>query len=260
MAYTGNNQTSVALTIEKALAGMLSDSGEHDIVTRTLTSAGDVDAGRVVINASATTCEAPDADADVIDHFAGLTVYNPMVEPNTTAARFAAGDQVSVLRSGRGFAAVKTGTPVKDDPVYVYVGATTADRGMVAPSAAAGYVQLRGARFTGVLEGSSYAEIQFGDAAALPFATIKSIQIATGTLVAGEATISSGIKVTANTYVVALPTANITGSVNFGSLSNTRASNVVGDIGTGSVLIRALGSDGAKDADAAGAFVAILIN
>ena len=34
----------------------------------------------------------------------------------------------------------------------------------------------------------------------------------------------------------------------------------VGVAGVGSVLIRALGSDGAKDADAAGAFVAFIIN
>lgn len=89
---------------------------------------------------------------------------------------------------------------------------------------------------------------------------ITKLQIATGTLVAGEATISTNIVVTANSYVIAMPTANVTGSTNFGCLSNTRASNVVGVAGAGSVLIRALGNDGAKDADAAGAFVALIIN
>lgn len=89
---------------------------------------------------------------------------------------------------------------------------------------------------------------------------ITKLQIASGTLVAGEATINTNIVVTANTRAFAIPTANVTGSANFGSLAHIAASNVVGGAGVGSVLIRALGNDGAKDADAAGAFAVLLVN
>jgi hypothetical protein len=106
---------------------------------------------------------------------------------------------------------------------------------------------------------AALAELAAKFAAGLTPAIAK-LQIATGTLVAGEATINTNIVVTANSYVLAMPTANVTGSTNFACLSNTRASNVVGAAGVGSVLIRALGNDGAKDADAAGAFVAFIIN
>lgn len=106
---------------------------------------------------------------------------------------------------------------------------------------------------------AALAELAAKFAAGLTPAITK-LQIATGTISAGEATISTNIVVTADSYVIAMPTANVTGSTNFACLSNTRASNVAGAAGVGSVLIRALGSDGAKDADAAGAFVALIIN
>ena len=89
---------------------------------------------------------------------------------------------------------------------------------------------------------------------------ISKLQIATGTIASGEGSITTNIVVTANSYAIAMPTANVTGSTNFACLSNIVASNVVGVAGVGSVLIRALGNDGAKDADAAGAFVALIIN
>ena len=118
----------------------------------------------------------------------------------------------------------------------------------------------------GTISGMSAVQVQaaiaelFAKFAAGLTPAVSKLQIATGTISAGEATISTNIVVTADSYVLAMPTANVTGSTNFGSLANIRASNVVGAAGTGSVLIRALGSDGAKDADAAGAFVALIIN
>ena len=118
----------------------------------------------------------------------------------------------------------------------------------------------------GAISGMSAAEVQaaiaelFAKFAAGLTPAISKLQIATGTIASGEATINTNIVVTASTYVLAMPTANVTGSTNFACLSNTRASNSVGGAGVGSVLIRALGSDGAKDADAAGAFVAFIIN
>ena len=106
---------------------------------------------------------------------------------------------------------------------------------------------------------AALAELAAKFAAGLTPAITK-LQIATGTISSGEATINTNIVVTSNSYVIAMPTANVTGSTNFACLSNTRASNVAGAAGVGSVLIRALGNDGAKDADAACPFVALIIN
>lgn len=140
--------------------------------------------------------------------------------------------------------------------------------GAVAATDLASTANAKGASLVGVeaITGMVAAQVQaalaelFAKFAAGLTPAITKLQIATGTLVAGEATINTNIVVTANSYVLAMPTANITGSTNFGCLSNTRASNAVGGAGVGSVLIRALGNDGAKDADAAGAFVAFIIN
>ena len=147
--------------------------------------------------------------------------------------------------------------------------ADTTIAGAVLSTALASTANGEGAALVGVEDSASQitattveaalAELAAKFAAGLTPAITK-LQIATGTLVAGEATINTNIVVTANSYVIAMPTANVTGSTNFGCLSNTRASNAVGGAGVGSVLIRALGNDGAKDADAAGAFVALIVN
>lgn len=136
-----------------------------------------------------------------------------------------------------------------------------ADLGNVANAKGASLVAVEDSatQLTATNVETALAELAAKFAAGLTPAITK-LQIATGTLVAGEATISTNIVVTANSYVLAMPTANVTGSTNFGCLSNTRASNSVGSAGVGSVLIRALGSDGAKDADAACSFVALIIN
>ena len=91
---------------------------------------------------------------------------------------------------------------------------------------------------------------------------ITRIQLVTGTLVGGTCTVTvgAGQTVTANTRAFPVPMAVVTGSVNYGSLAHIFASNVAGGSGVGQVIIRALGSDGAQDVDAAGAFAAILIN
>lgn len=140
--------------------------------------------------------------------------------------------------------------------------------GAVAATDLASTASAKGASLVGVeaITGMVGAQVQaalaelFAKFAAGLTPAITKIQIATGTIASGEATINTNIVVTANTYVLPIPTANVTGSTNFGCLANIRASNQVGVAGVGSVLIRALGSDGAKDADAAGAFVAFIIN
>lgn len=114
-------------------------------------------------------------------------------------------------------------------------------------------------RITATTVEGALAELAAKFAAGLVPAIAK-LQIATGTIASGEGTINTNIVVTASSYAFAIPTTVVTGSTNFGSLSNIVASNVVGAAGAGSVLIRALGSDGAKDADAACSFVALIIN
>ena len=84
-------------------------------------------------------------------------------------------------------------------------------------------------------------------------------QVVTGTLVAGECVIDEGITVTAGTLAFPTPSAAITGSTNFAGLAHIVASNVAGGPGTGSITIRALGANGATDADAAGTFQALLL-
>lgn len=93
-----------------------------------------------------------------------------------------------------------------------------------------------------------------------PLLGITKIQLTTGTLASGTCTISTGIVVAAGTKAFAVPAANITGSTNFGSLAHIIASNNVGGAGVGSIVIRALGNDGAVDADAAGTFHVLLVN
>lgn len=91
---------------------------------------------------------------------------------------------------------------------------------------------------------------------------VTKIQVVTGTLVNGTATITvgAGQTVTAATKAFPIMSAVVTGSTNFGCLAHLIASNVVGGSGVGQVVIRALGNDGAQDVDAAGLFAAILIN
>jgi hypothetical protein len=78
------------------------------------------------------------------------------------------------------------------------------------------------------------------------------MQPVNATLVAGTVTINTGITVAANSEVVAFPTGVITGSTNFAMVRELKASRVNGAPGVGTLVIEALGSDGAKDADAAG--------
>jgi hypothetical protein len=79
-----------------------------------------------------------------------------------------------------------------------------------------------------------------------------SMQAVNATLVAGTVTINTGITVAANSEVDAKPTGVITGSTNFACVRELKASRVAGAPGVGTLVIEALGSDGAKDVDAAG--------
>ena len=91
---------------------------------------------------------------------------------------------------------------------------------------------------------------------------ITKLQLVTGTFVSGLCTVTVGANqaVTANTRAFPVMQAVVTGSTNLGGITHMFASNVVGGSGVGQVLFRLLGSDGATDVDAAGAFAAILVN
>lgn len=78
------------------------------------------------------------------------------------------------------------------------------------------------------------------------------MQAVNATLVAGTATVSTGISVAAASEVIVSPKGDITGSTNFAMTHEKVASRVVGNPGTGSVIVEALSSSGTIDSDAAG--------
>lgn len=259
MSYTGNAQTTVSATQPKAIEGMRGDCGFSDTISCLLVTAA-TDAGRIVCKTAYRKARPPSTSAEITDHAAGLTLYEPIAEPNTAAARFAVGEDVNVLRVGRGWAAVKTGTIAHDDPVYVYHGATTADRGKVSNVAAADYTLLPGARFTGRKESTTLAEIQLGDAQAYASGSGgPEYQFVTGVMAAGTVTVAAGIRITAASRVVPVVQAAIGTSTNFACLQNIPGNNVVGEDGVGAVTINAITSAGVLDSDATCASIGIHI-
>lgn len=114
-----------------------------------------------------------------------------------------------------------------------------------------------GGRIESVESDGVYVSVGFG--LLLPSRADMGIQAISGTLVAGTCTIATGITVTAASRALVMPSAVITGSTNFASLVHLIASNVAGVPGVGTIIIRALGADGAQDVDAAGTFHGILI-
>ena len=85
------------------------------------------------------------------------------------------------------------------------------------------------------------------------------MQAVNATLASGTITIATGIVVASNSEVVPLQIGTITGSTNFGSLRELKASRVNGIAGVGTVVIEAVGADGAKDVDAAGAIRVVIL-
>lgn len=79
------------------------------------------------------------------------------------------------------------------------------------------------------------------------------MQAVNATLVNGVATINTGITVAAASEVVPQLIGAVTGSTNFASLGELKASRVNGGAGSGTVVIQAYSSTGGLDADAAGA-------
>lgn len=85
------------------------------------------------------------------------------------------------------------------------------------------------------------------------------MQAVDATLATGTITINSGIVVAADSEVIPVLIGALSGSTNFGSLGELKASRVVGGDGVGTVVIQAYGADGALDADAAGAIRVVIL-
>lgn len=90
-------------------------------------------------------------------------------------------------------------------------------------------------------------------------AAAPAMQAVNATLVAGTVTIAAGITVAANSEVIPLLIGPLTGSTNFASLEELKASRVNGAPGVGTVVIEALNNSGALDVDAAGAIRVVIL-
>lgn len=112
------------------------------------------------------------------------------------------------------------------------------------------------------LRAGVYVEFNGGALGAEAFAlaaAAPAMQAVNATLVAGTVTIAAGITVAANSEVIPLLIGPITGSTNFASLEELKASRVAGAPGVGTVVIEALNNSGALDVDAAGAIRVVIL-
>lgn len=96
-----------------------------------------------------------------------------------------------------------------------------------------------------------YVDVRLANSMAAP--GVPAMQAVNATLAAGTITIATGITVAASSEVVPVLIGALTGSTNFASLGELKASRVNGAPGVGTVVIQAYGADGALDVDAAGA-------
>lgn len=85
------------------------------------------------------------------------------------------------------------------------------------------------------------------------------MQVGAATLVSGTATVATGIVVASDSEVIPIAIGAITGSTNFAGLRELKSSRVNGAAGTGTIVLEAVGADGAKDADAAGAIRFVIL-
>lgn len=102
------------------------------------------------------------------------------------------------------------------------------------------------------LAAAEAAQATADDALALGEAA-PAMQAVAATLVSGTIEITEGIVVAANSEVQPILIGNITGSTNFATLRERKASRVNGADGVGAITVDAVGSDGLLDSDAAGA-------
>lgn len=85
------------------------------------------------------------------------------------------------------------------------------------------------------------------------------MQAVDATLASGTVTINTNIVVASTSEVIPLVIGAITGSTNFASLGELKASRVNGAAGVGTVVIQAYTTSGALDSDAAGAIRVVIL-
>lgn len=86
-----------------------------------------------------------------------------------------------------------------------------------------------------------------------------SIQAGDATLASGTVTVNTGITVTTSSEVIPVGIGPLSGTTNLAGLYELKASRVAGGAGVGTIVLRAMGDDGAIDADAAGAIRYVII-
>lgn len=119
--------TSVKYFPDVAIPGQIADNGPRDVATGIADTALDCGYGVVEGSNGEDSIALPAATGDVANKFAGVTVYNPMVEPKGSANRFAAKDTVSVLKKGRIWVTAQ-GDMVNKGPVYCVHSGTDAGK------------------------------------------------------------------------------------------------------------------------------------
>lgn len=162
MAFTP--QTSVSATSSKAVNGLDADTSFGHKLSRTLTAA--CLPGRVVCG-DHENAEPPDSAQDVTVNALGVVLYEAMSPPSSDG--FADGYTVGIKAKGEAWAELLSGAaPTAGASVYVYRGATAADRGKVTQdSGAADVTRLEGAKFTGLTEsGRAVIDLSGGAASA----------------------------------------------------------------------------------------------
>lgn len=132
-----------------ALAGMLADSGDVDVVS--YPAGEDIESGRVVVLGANGTVGVP--SATTLTKVVGVAIYRPSVEQaiGGGSAGYKAGEMVSVLRKGRIWAQFTGGTQAALGAVNVHHSSTTAtNRGKFTNSATS---STAGAEITAAPEG-----------------------------------------------------------------------------------------------------------
>lgn len=173
-------------------------------------------------------------------HVGALAYWSAANTVTATAGGSVAGEIVEVSASG---------VWVKTDPAAVALLA------MLMGSGGAGAVGIldAGTLYTATTVEAALAEVRTLTNKA------PAMQVGAATLASGTATVNTGIVVAANSEVIPIAIGAITGSTNYGGLRELKSSRVNGAAGTGTIVLEAVGADGAKDADAAGAIRFVIL-
>lgn len=221
--------------------GLAADAGDYpnvkeflqtliDSVGGEYTCAAEIAVGDVVYISAANTVALADANDSAKRPAIGIVVYKKASDATTCKVAFIG--EVSGL------------TGLTPGALY-YLSNTAGDLTATAPSPTALPVGI--AKSTTVL-------------VLLPFGfSAPAMQAVDATLASGTITINSGITVASTSEVIPVLIGPITGSTNFAWVGELKSSRVNGAPGVGVVVVQAYGTDGALDADAAGAIRVIIL-